>query len=263
MLALIAGRGALPAEVAARLAARPLVCAMQGSEPDHIDPELTFRLEHLGSFIARLTASGVTEICLAGAVGRPPIDPREIDAQTMPLVPVLQAALTDGDDGALRAIIGLFEQAGMTVRTAHDVAPDLLMGEGVVSDTQPGEIDHADAARGSAVVAAMSQADVGQSCAIRRGQAIAVENLFGTDWMLQALQARPDGTGGLLFKAPKAGQDRRADLPTIGPQTVELAAAAGLSGIVLEAGGVIVLDQDEVIAACNRHGLFLWLRPAG
>ena len=262
MLALIAGQGALPAELAHRLKDRPLVCAMHGSEPDHIEAELTFRLEQLGSFIARLTASGVTEICLAGAVRRPAIDPSEIDAETLPLVPILQGAIAAGDDGALRAIIGIFEQAGLSVRAAHEVAPDLLMGEGVPTEIQPGELDRPDADRGAEVVEAMSRADVGQSCAIRRGQAISVENLFGTDWMLRALAQRPDGTGGLLFKAPKPDQDRRADLPTIGPQTVELAAQAGLSGIVLEAGGVIVLSQDEVIETCNRLGLFLWLRPA-
>ncbi|MFV1464008.1 MULTISPECIES: LpxI family protein [unclassified Phaeobacter] len=262
MLALIAGQGALPAELAARLSDRPLVCAMRGSEPDHIEPELTFRLEQLGSFITRLSASGVREICLAGAVRRPAIDPSQIDAETMPLVPILQGAIAAGDDGALRAIIGLFEQAGMCVRAAHEVAPDLVMAEGIPTEVQPGELDRRDAERGAEVVEAMCRADVGQSCAVRRGQAIAVENLFGTDWMLTALQNRPDGTGGLLFKAPKPGQDRRADLPTIGVQTVELAAKAGLSGIVLEAGGVIVLDQDEVVATCNRLGLFLWLRSA-
>ncbi|KIC11252.1 phosphatidate cytidylyltransferase [Leisingera sp. ANG-M1] len=262
MLAVIAGTGALPAEVAARAPGRPLICAMAGSEPDMVDPEITFRFEQLGSFLERLKAAEVSEICMAGAVRRPNIDPSEIDAATLPLVPVLQGALAAGDDGALRAIIGIFEQAGLAVRAAHEVAPDLLMEEGVPTKVQPGELDKADALRGAEIVAAMSAADVGQSCAVRGRQAIAVENLFGTDWMLNALQQRPDGQGGLLFKAPKPAQDRRADLPTIGVGTVEAAAAAGLSGIVLEAGGVIVLDQEAVIEACDRLGLFLWLRQA-
>ena len=262
MLAVIAGTGALPAEVAARAPGRPLICAMAGSEPDMVDPEVTFRFEQLGTFLERLKAAEVTEICMAGAVRRPNIDPSAIDAATMPLVPVLQGALAAGDDGALRAIIGIFEQAGFAVRAAHEVAPDLLMAEGVPTKVQPGELDKADAVRGAEIVAAMSAADIGQSCAVRGRQAIAVENLFGTDWMLNALRQRPDGQGGLLFKAPKPSQDRRADLPTIGVSTAEAAAAAGLSGIVLEAGGVIVLDQEAVIAACDRLGLFLWLRKA-
>lgn len=262
MLAVIAGTGLLPKEVSERQTKRPLICAMEGSEPDCVDAEISFRIEHLGSFLARLQAAGVTEVCLAGAVSRPAIDPTAIDAATMPMVPVIQAALGAGDDGALRAVMGLIEQAGFTLRAAHEVAPELLMQEGVPTQVQPGALDKADADRGSAVVAAMSAADIGQCCAIRARQAIAVEGAFGTNWLLQSLNQRPDGQGGLLFKAPKPGQDRRADLPAIGPRTVELAAKAGLSGIVLEAGGVIVLEQEKVIAACDRLGLFLWLRAS-
>ncbi|OIQ34159.1 MAG: phosphatidate cytidylyltransferase [Roseobacter sp. MedPE-SWchi] len=262
MLAVIAGTGLLPKEVSDRQTKRPLICAMEGSEPDCVDAEISFRIEHLGSFLARLQAAGVTEVCLAGAVSRPAIDPTAIDAATMPMVPVIQAALGAGDDGALRAVMGLIEQAGFILRAAHEVAPDLLMQEGVPTQVQPGALDKADADRGAAVVAAMSAADIGQCCAIRARQAIAVEGAFGTNWLLQSLNQRPDGQGGLLFKAPKPGQDRRADLPAIGPRTVELAAKAGLSGIVLEAGGVIVLEQEKVIAACDRLGLFLWLRAS-
>jgi DUF1009 family protein len=262
MLAVIAGTGRLPKEVADRQANRPLICAMEGSEPDFVDAEISFRIEQLGSFLGRLQAAGVTDVCLAGAVSRPPIDPTAIDAATLPMVPVIQAALGAGDDGALRAVMGLIEQAGFTLRAAHEVAPDLLMPEGVPTQVQPGALDKADAERGAEVVAAMSAADIGQCCAIRARQAIAVENTFGTNWMLNSLSLRPDGQGGVMFKAPKPGQDRRADLPTIGPLTVELAAKAGLSGVVLEAGGVIVLEQEKVIETCDRLGLFLWLRAA-
>ncbi|MFY1707843.1 LpxI family protein [Tritonibacter scottomollicae] len=260
MIALIAGRGALPAELIARLPERPLVCAMAGSEPDAVEAEITFRLEQLGSFLEQLKAENVTEICLAGAVTRPQIDPSAIDAATLPLVPVLQAAIAAGDDGALRAVIAILEESGFAVKGAHEIAPDLLMDEGIPTQVKPGEIDKADAERASVIAFGLSAADIGQACAVRAGQAIAIETLFGTDWMLASLATRPDGQGGLFYKAPKAGQDRRADLPTIGPATVEGAAMAGLNGIVLEAEGVIVLDREEVIAACDRRGMFLWLR---
>ncbi|MFY1711062.1 LpxI family protein [Tritonibacter mobilis] len=262
MIALIAGRGALPAELIARLPERPMVCAVAGSEPDTVEADITFRLEQLGSFLEELKSRGATEVCLAGAVTRPQIDPGAIDSATLPLVPVLQAAIAAGDDGALRAVIGILEQSGFAVKAAHEIAPDLLMDEGVPTKVQPGEIDKADAERASVIAFGLSAADIGQACAVRSGQAIAIETLFGTDWMLASLANRPDGQGGLFYKAPKAGQDRRADLPTIGPATVEGAAMAGLNGIVLEAEGVIVLDREEVIAACDRRGMFLWLRQA-
>jgi len=64
----------------------------------------------------------------------------------------------------------------------------------------------------------------------------------------------------VLVKGPKPGQDRRIDMPAIGPATVRGAAAAGLAGIVIEAGGVMVLDRATVIDLADRLGLFVWVR---
>ncbi|MDA7964199.1 UDP-2,3-diacylglucosamine diphosphatase LpxI [Ruegeria sp.] len=260
MLALIAGTGVLPDQVVAALPERPLICAMEGFEPDTLTPDLTFPLEQLGSFIAELKARGVTQLCMAGAVRRPKVDPARIDAATMPLVPILQQAIMSGDDGALRAVIGIFEDAGLTVRAAHEIAPDLLPPLGCLTEAQPSEADLGDADRAAGILRAMGVADIGQACVVLKGQALAVESIFGTAWMLQSLTQRPDAGGGVLFKGPKPDQDRRADLPAIGPDTVSAAVAAGLSGIVIEKGGVLVLHRDKVFAECNRLGLFLTVR---
>ncbi|WP_171228727.1 LpxI family protein [Ruegeria sp. HKCCA4008] len=260
MLALIAGTGALPTEVVAQLTERPLICAMEGVLPDTLSADVVFALEQLGSFIADLKARGVTDICLAGAVRRPPIDPSRIDAATLPLVPIIQKAILSGDDGALRAVIGILEGAGLTLRAAHEIAPGLLPPVGCLTEAQPSDADMADADRAAGILRAMGAADTGQACAVSKGQALAIEGVFGTAWMLQSLTQRPDAGGGILFKGPKPDQDRRADLPAIGPETVADAVAAGLSGIVLEKGGVLVLEKERVIAECNRLGLFLYIR---
>lgn len=260
MLALIAGTGALPDALVSHLSQRPLVCAMEPFRPDQLQVDKPFYLEQLGTLVSDLKAQGVTEICMAGAVQRPPIDPARIDAATMPLVPVLQKAIMSGDDSALRAVIGIFEDAGLHVRAAHEIAPDLLPPLGCLTEAHPSDADLADADRGVGIVRAMSAADTGQACVVFKGQVLALEGIYGTNWMLQSLTQRPDAGGGLLFKAPKPDQDRRVDLPTIGPDTVTAAVAAGLSGIVVEKGGVIVLDRARVIAECDRLGLFLLVR---
>ena len=260
MLALLAGRGALPTAIAAAQDQAPVVCALESDPPDRLEVDIAYRIETLGTLLDDLKARGVARICMAGGITRPQIDPSAIDAATLPLVPILTEALTTGDDGALRALIGVFESAGFSVLAAQEAAPGLLMEAGVPTVAQPTEAHRADAARGAEIVAAMAAADIGQACAVHRGQALSVEGVFGTDWMLAALATRPDDQGGLLYKAPKPAQERRADLPTIGPETVRAAAGAGLEGIVIEAGGVIVLDQPGVIAACDRMGMFLWSR---
>ena len=264
MLALLAGTGALPTVLADALPEKPLVCALDGFAPDDLHPDITYRLETVGSLLAELKARGVTDVVMAGAIRRPQVDPSRIDAATLPLVPVLQAALAASDDAALGAVIGLFETAGFAVRAAHEIAPSLLPAAGVLGQVHPEDSDRSDAARGLDALAKASAADIGQSCAVKAGQVLAFEAIFGTAWMLHSLQQRPDGAGGVFCKAPKRGQERRADLPTIGVDTVAQVAQAGLRGLVLEAGGVMVLNLAEVVAACDAAGLFLWVQePRG
>lgn len=268
-LALIAGAGALPGRVLGAVRAegrRALVCEMAGSAAEVPGgPDIRFRLETLGTLLADLRGEGVREVCFAGAVRRPPVDPAAVDAATRPLMERIAAALRAGDDGALRTMLGLFEEAGLAVRGAHDLVPDLLPPAGVPSAAKPADAHGADAGRAAAIVAALGRVDVGQACVVSRGQALAIEALPGTDAMLATLCPRPPGLpgGGLLYKAPKPGQDRRVDLPAVGPTTLEGAARAGLDGVVIEAGGVMVLDRPATVAAADRLGLFLWVREPG
>lgn len=264
MLAIIAGTGALPARLVAGLSKPPLICELEGAHNNLPDVAIRFRIEHLGSFINDLSANGVTEVCFAGSVHRPKLDPTHIDAATMPLVPRMIEALELGDDAALRTVISFFEEAGFEVRGAHQLMPELLPIAGVLTQVQPTKRHRRDVQRAIEVSTALAVADVGQALVVSGGQVLAVEALGGTDWMLASLAGdrRPDGPdGGLLYKAPKAEQERRIDMPVIGPETVAGARSAGLAGIVIEADGVMVIDLAQTVEAADLAGLFLWIRP--
>ena len=261
MLALIAGQGALPKHIADTAPEPPLIASLMRFPPDTLTPDITLRIETLGSALNLLKDKGVTEVCFAGALRRHPIEPAEIDAATMPLVPRMAEALQQGDDAALRTVIAIFEEAGLAVKAAHDIAPDLLPPSGILTEAPPTDADEADATRAAQVLAALGPADVGQGCVVYRRQVLAVEAHYGTDWMLATLEHRPDNTtGGTYYKAPKPGQDRRIDLPAIGPDTVHAAADAGLYGIAIEAGGVMILDRAKCVELADKLGLFLWVR---
>lgn len=230
-----------------------------------LDPEpgerVTFRVENLGTLLQRLADWGVTAVCFSGGVRRPQIDPAQIDAATMPLVPLLSAALRQGDDAALRTVIEIFERAGFAVLAAQDLAPEVLPPPGVLGAVMPSRMHEADAARAELVHRIIAPADIGQGLIVRQGQILAVEAQPGTDFMLRSVMGFAEGA--LFFKAPKLGQDRRADLPVIGPGTVERARTSRLSAIVIEAGGVMVLHRKNTIALADRHGLTLWVREPG
>ena len=266
MIALIGSLDPLTAQIATTLRARgrPLVICTLGPrtnlEPPPGEP-VTFRVENLGTLMACLGRWGVEAVCFSGGVRRPAIDPERIDDATAPLVRVLLAALRQGDDGALRAVLGLFEAAGFPVIAAQDLVPELLPPPGLLSAARPTPAQEAYAARAESVHRILAPADIGQGVIVRGGQVLAVEAQPGTDFMLRSVKGFAEGA--LFLKAPKLGQDRRADLPVIGPQTIERARASRLAAVVVEAGGVMVLRPHDCAALADAAGLVLWVREPG
>lgn len=254
-VALVAGTGMMPHAVAALLE-DPVVASLDGFVPEGLAAE-TFRLERLVPFLDSLLDRGVTSVVFAGALRRPALDPEAFDPRTASLVPRFMAAMGQGDDATLREVIALFEEAGLTVRGLGEVAPQLLPGPGLLAG-RPSARDEADLDRARAIVAGLGELDIGQGAVVASGLCLAVETLPGTDAMLDFVAAtRPEGSGGVLWKAPKPGQERRIDLPAIGPDTVARAAAARLGGIAWQAGSAALLERAQTIAAADRAGLFL------
>ncbi|MBM1556710.1 UDP-2,3-diacylglucosamine diphosphatase LpxI [Sulfitobacter mediterraneus] len=262
-LALIAGRGDLPAKVAAAQDQPPLICGYDGMLPDLVGVDLTFRLETLGTLLVQLGERGITKVCFCGAIDRPALDPSKLDAETLPLVPLFQKALAAGDNGALQILMQIFEQTGFKVVGADELLPELVAQQGVLSDKWPDAQMRKDAAKGEAVLAGLAALDIGQACVIGREQVLGVETIGGTDHLLSTLPPETKGACAILCKGPKEGQIREIDMPTIGPNTLTAAHAAGLAGVVVDAGDVIILEQDRCAALADELGLVLWVRRGG
>ena len=263
-VALIAGAGGLPAALAAMLDA-PLVCAPAGLAPEGLPVDLSFHFERLAPFLRALGDRGIDTVVLAGAIHRPRLDPALFDPETAALVPDLLAALRGGDDTALRWIIALIEDFGLRVQGLADLAPGLLAAEGVLGARLPNAAELADAERGRAILEALAPVDVGQGCVVAGGLCLGIETLYGTDALLADVARNRPGRepqqGGVFVKRAKRGQDLRADLPTIGPATLAAARAAGLTGLALQAGRVVLLDRPAVLAAADAADLALWAMP--
>jgi UDP-2,3-diacylglucosamine hydrolase len=263
--AIIAGQGRLPAALAAAMPEPPLVAALDGFAPDGLQVDLRFRVERLVPFLRALERDGITQVIFAGAVTRPRLDPALLDEATASLLPRLMQAMAAGDDATLRVVIELFEEFGFTIVGVEEVAPALLPGASVLAGVV-GPTDAADATRAATIVAALGSVDVGQGAVVAQGLCLGVEALPGTDVLLMQIgevgALRPDPTRGkgVFYKAAKPGQDRRIDLPTIGPETLRAAAAAGLGGVAFQACSVICLDLAEMKRLAGELGLFLWAR---
>jgi DUF1009 family protein len=264
-LGILAGGGPFPAQVAhaAQAAGRPVfVLAFE----DYADPALISGFPHAfarvgaaGRILALLRSNGVQDLVLVGPVKRPSLLDLRPDFEGTKILARIGRAAFAGDDGLLAAIVRVFAEEGFSVIGAHEIITEALGPRGVLGKHAPDTQALSDIARGVAIVRALGAIDVGQGCIVQQGIALAVEAIEGTDQMLARAPAvaRP-GPGGVLVKMAKPNQDRRADMPAIGPQTIVNAAAAGLRGVAFEAGGTLLTDRAACIAAADAAGLFLY-----
>ena len=269
-LGIIAGGGDLPLAIAesAKAAGRSVfVIGLEGMA----DPGVG-RFEHgfaaigeLGKLVRLLKQANVSHVTFAGRVARPNFSALKLDTRGALALPRVVAAARHGDDAMLRVILALFEREGMTVVGTEQAAPGLIAGEGALGKHRPSERDRSDLSRAVQIVRALGTWDVGQSAVVCEGLVLAVEAAEGTDEMMrrvaqlpEALRGTPAGRRGVLVKAVKPGQEKRVDLPVIGTRTVELAAAAGLSGIAVEAGAALIMNRAAVAPAADAAGLFVY-----
>ena len=266
-LGIIAGGGTLPIALAAAAAAQGRavhVLGIRGEADAKISrfPHTWLKWGEVGKLFATLEELGCRDLVIIGSVSRPDLANVRFDFGAIKNLPFLLGLGVGGDDQVLSSVVRFLEGKGYRVYGAGEVAPELLAAEGTLGPKAPSPDDRADIEMGFRVVSALGRLDVGQAAVVVKGRVLAVEAAEGTDAMLARCAelrkgGRRRGLAGVLVKAPKPGQEERVDLPTIGPDTVELAAQAGLAGIAVAAGRVLIADRDATIAAAGQHGLFL------
>ncbi|HVY14924.1 MAG TPA: UDP-2,3-diacylglucosamine diphosphatase LpxI [Rhodopila sp.] len=263
-LGIIAGGGPLPGRVAAaaRAAGRPVfILGLEGfADPAVLAPfpHLINRIGAAGKTLQSLRAHGCRDLVMIGPVRRPSLLDLRPDVEGTRILARIGRAAFAGDDGLLSAVIRVLGEEGFRVIGAHEVLRETLAPPGLLTRAAPDALAKADIDRGVAVLRMLGPADIGQACVVQQGLVLAVEAVEGTDAMLARAGAlRRDGAGGVLVKLCKPGQDRRADLPTIGPDTVRNAAAAGLRGVAFEADATILAEREASLAAADAAGLFL------
>ena len=257
-LAILSGAGQLPVMIKQ---AHPdaHVVGFEGMPTELADVVQLHRFERLGALFADLRGCGVTHIVMAGAMSRPDFAPDLLDEFTKSALPALMAAMAQGDDHLLRHLIALVEGQGFSVIGAHSLLP-LTQSAGVLAGQVPADAAR-DIERADHVLKTLSPMDLGQGVVVENGLVLGIETLQGTDALLSFVAATSPNLrgpiGGVFVKRPKAGQDPRVDMPTIGPNTIDQVAQAGLSGIVISPDACVVVDLHKTIERANSQGIFI------
>ncbi|PRX05469.1 UNVERIFIED_ORG: hypothetical protein BCL66_11649 [Martelella mediterranea] len=270
-VAIIAGNGRLPFYVAeaARQAGTPPFIIQLRSERSHDWSGFDHMEADIGAFrpvVTALQKRGIRKVVLSGGVTTRPdlLGLRPTARVFLSLPSILKKLKSGGDDKVLRMVIELFERHGFEIIAAQAIAGDLLATAGVLGAVAPDRDAIGDILAAGEAARTIGAMDIGQGAVSLGGRVVALEGAEGTDQMLERVRTmRESGRisrkhRGALVKLCKPQQDLRADLPSIGPETVRAASAAGLGGIAVEAGRALVLDRAATIAEADRAGLFLY-----
>jgi hypothetical protein len=263
-LGVLAGGGPLPGELiaAAQAAGREVfVLAFEGeTDPALVDglPHAWVPLGAVGQALRLLHDAAVEDVVMIGPVRRPSLSHLKLDLRGMKLVSKLGWRSLQGDDRLLRTVVEELEAEGFRVVGADEVMTPLLAPAGPITRTRPDAEAERDIALGIQVASRLGELDIGQAVIVQQGLVLGVEAVEGTDRLLERCAGlRREGRGGVLVKLKKPTQERRADLPTIGPDTIAGAVAAGLVGVAVQAGQCLIVDRPAVVAAADRAGLFV------
>lgn len=221
-------------------------------------PHAWARLGSLGHAISALHAHGVKELVMAGKVTRPKLASLRPDLKATKLLARLGSSLFKGDDELLRTIIRFLEEEGFSVVGVDTLVSDLITPEGPIGGVRPDKRAQADIEFGVRIAKGIGDLDIGQAVVVQNHQVLGVEAIEGTDKLIERCAAlKVEERGGVLVKVKKPTQERRVDLPTIGVATVEKVAAAGLSGIAIEAGSSLMLNRRALARRADELGVFV------
>jgi DUF1009 family protein len=258
-IGIIAGSGVYPETfVAAARRNSPGVKLVAAAFHGETKPELAgqveatewFRVAQLGKMLRFFRREGVTEAVMMGQ-----ISPRNLfDMRPDLRVLMILARVKERNAETLfGAVADELAKEGITVLPATTFLEDHLPGPGDVCGPPFKKRQLADAEFGFRIAKQSSALDIGQSVVVRHGTVLAVEAFEGTNACIRRGGELGNGKSVMLVKVSKPNQDFRFDVPVIGPQTIETCAAAGVSGIAIEAHRTLLLEKALVAELCARH----------
>lgn len=267
--AIIAGSGVLPVVVAQAIedkGDKPFLIPLRNEADSRL-----YTYEHceisvvqLARLIKALKKAKISNVVLAGGVkSRPNLSDLRPDWTTISALPRLFHALRQGDDALLKAFISVIEKYGFRVVGAHEIVPQLLAPDGFnLTKRRANDKERNDIVLAAQAAALLGKLDIGQGAISVLGRVVAVEGAEGTDNMLRRIEEmraekRIPPKGGVLVKRAKIQQDERADLPTIGPNTIRRAFESGLDGVAVEAGRSFIVSLKETIEEADRCSMFI------
>jgi len=221
----------------------------------------SLKITQLGKAISILNKNNCKKIIFIGKVKRPEISLLKFDKKVFFYLPRLYSAFKKGDGSILKEIIKIFNENKIKVLNSMKFTPELVFNEKNINNIKVSNLDKTSINKGIQIIKTMSKFDVGQSVVINNGYVLAIEGPEGTDEMIKRsaylskkLKLKNKS---ILIKFPKAGQDLRVDLPTLGLDTVKNCIKANIKGIAVKRSQNIILERDKIFNLTKKNNFFI------
>ncbi|MFZ9324075.1 MAG: LpxI family protein [Candidatus Fonsibacter ubiquis] len=221
----------------------------------------SLKITQLGKAISILNKNNCKKIIFIGKVKRPEISLLKFDKKVFFYLPRLYSAFKKGDGSILKEIIKIFNENKIKVLNSMKFTPELVFNEKNINNIKVSNLDKTSINKGIQIIKTMSKFDIGQSVVINNGYVLAIEGPEGTDEMIKRsaylskkLKLKNKS---ILIKFPKANQDLRVDLPTLGLDTVKNCIKANIKGIAVKRSQNIILERDKIFNLTKKNNFFI------
>ena len=221
----------------------------------------SLKITQLGKAISILNRNNCRNIIFIGNVKRPEISLLKLDGKALFYFPRLFSAFKKGDGNILKEVIKIFKENKINVVNSMKFTPELIFKEKAINNVKMNSSDKNSVSKGVSVIKSLSKFDIGQSVVINNGYVLAIEGPEGTDETIKRSlylsKKYKLKNKSILIKFPKANQDLRVDLPTIGLDTVKNCIKSNIKGIAVKRSQNIILDKDKIISLSKKNNFFI------
>jgi len=265
MLGLIVGESSLPNFVINKLLKKNIDFLILDLTKSNIYKKYknshSLKITELGKAISILKKNNCKNVIFIGKVERPDISLLKFDRKALFYLPRLFSAFKKGDGNILKEIIKIFKENKLNVVNSMKFTPELIFKDKSINKLKINNTDKSSISKGVKIIKSLSKFDIGQSVVINNGYVLAIEGPEGTDETikrsLHLSKKYKLKNKSILIKFPKANQDLRIDLPTIGFDTIKNCIKANIKGIAVKRSQNIILDKDKIINLVKKNNFFI------
>ena len=209
-----------------------------------------------GKIITLIKKKKCKKVLFAGKIDKPKITNLNFDLKGIYYLPRIVKSSKIGDAAILKELIKILAENKIKVIKSNFFNPELTLSRGNISKIKPNKNDLFNIKKGISELNNLNAHNHVQGLVIKDNIIVVKETSKGTKKMLQSI-IRTKHAGGILIKFPKKKQDLRADLPTIGLDTLRDCKRANLKGIILKSNQNIFMDKSKCISFANKNKIFI------